>query len=78
MQIHNYRDGFFSFSLWIAATAFRLSLRLHKVRLWSSSFLASHFERVFGDRRWRNIECPRGLISPMTKGNPEIIDLLIY
>jgi hypothetical protein len=70
--------GFSSLSFWIAATAFRFNLRLHNVRLSPSSFLASHFERVFGDRRWWNLECPRGLISPITKGNPEIIDLLIY
>jgi hypothetical protein len=73
MQIHNYRDGFFSLSFWIAATAFRL----HKVRLWPSSFLGSHFENVLGDRRCRNLECSRGKISPIAKGNPEIIDILI-
>jgi hypothetical protein len=78
MQIHNYRDGFFSLSFWIAATAFRLNLRFHKLRLWPSAFLASHFERVFRDRRWRNLEGSRGPISPMTKGNPEIIDPIIF
>jgi hypothetical protein len=62
----------------IAATAFRLNLRLHKVRLGLSLFLASHFEGMFGGRRWGNLESSRGLISRITKGNPEIIDLLIY